>query len=164
MAKTFSLRRLFIRYALSLFVLPVLLWTGTLATVHHHAHAVTGVTLSVYATGHVKKESVQVQYAYTCNQDMCGASTQCLSFSPNKRSQPLSLPGDIYRLTMLHLYLDSANCSSTPRFVTIIGLHTKDFNSGKACTFDYRRNLLSGCVKPARHYKTSPYQQGWQPG
>ena len=170
MSKTFSLRRLSTRHALSLFVLPALLWTGMLATVHHQAHAVASVTLSVYATGHVKKESVRVSYNQICTSSnagvSCKISSQCLSFSPNKWSPPSSLHGNIHDLDELTLYPGSTNCSSTHGYVTRIGpsdgpigLNTTKFNSGKACTFDYRRNLLSGCVKPAHHYKTSSYQQ-----
>src|SRR5690242_12218411 len=94
MYKTFSLRPLSIRYALSLFVLPILLWTCMLAGMHGQAHAAgvtrsgggspaptkQGITFSVFATDKVPQESFEVVFPGA------SPSTVCQSFTPNQQS------------------------------------------------------------------------------
>ncbi len=159
MFKTFSLRPLSIRYALSLLVLPFLLWTGMLTGMHGQAHASfgggqgngsptptkQGITFSVFATDPVPQASFEVIFP--------GAvpATVCQSFTPNRWS-PASTSNvkNITRIDFLFLFPTSTNChpkDGEKSFRTGLNLDALQL-LGQKCTFDYRNNTLSGCVKP----------------
>jgi hypothetical protein len=143
MTNTFSLRRLSVRYALSLFALPVLLWTDMLATGYHQAHAMTNMTFSVHATNSVPAKSFAVFFTKNDGTD----DFVCQQSSPNRWSPRVRLDGDIQRIDRLNLFPDSTNCGPTGHTLYVTNLQISSF-TGLDCTFDYRSNQLSGCVNP----------------
>lgn len=168
MYKTLSLHPLSIRYALSLFVLPVLLWTCMLTGMHGQVHAASssgiagtgggspvptkqGITFSVFATDNVPQESFRVIFPGA------SPSSVCQTFTPNQWS-PASA-GNVQGITgidTLLLFPTSTNChpkDGEKGFRTALYLDAFKL-SGKNCTFDYRNNTLSGCVSNPKHITT----------
>jgi hypothetical protein len=145
MHKTSSLSPLFFRHALFLLILPILLSTLTLTSIHHQAHAFSKVSLRVFSTDQGPK-SFEVVFTTTDKK----VHRVCEQFYPSKWSEPAKLSGDVNTINILYFYPLSATCGYTSGdrvFITNIQKSVSQFIN-LACSFDYRNDQLSDCVSP----------------